>query len=70
MPFSRGVSRCSERLAKAGIEPSIVSKGDSHDNSVAEAINGSYKAEMIHRQAPCKTPGIGGTGDTGIGVLV
>jgi putative transposase len=47
--------RYSERLAEAGIEPSMGSKGDSYDNALAETINGLYKAEMIHRRAPWKT---------------
>lgn len=28
---------------------------DSHDNALAETINGLYKAELIHRRAPWKT---------------
>ena len=47
--------RYSERLAKAGVEPSVGSKGDSYDNALAETINGLYKAEMIHRRGPWKT---------------
>ena len=47
--------RYSERLAEAGIEPSVGSKGDSYDNALAETINGLDKAEMIHRRAPWKT---------------
>ena len=38
--------RYSERLAEAGIEPSVGSRGDSYDNALAETINGLYKAEM------------------------
>ena len=34
--------RYSERLAEAGIEPSVGSKGDSYDNALAETINGLY----------------------------
>lgn len=45
----------SERLAEAGIGPSVGSKGDSYDNALAETINGLYKAELIHRRAPWKT---------------
>ncbi|MFN3789842.1 IS3 family transposase [Massilia sp.] len=45
----------SERLAEAGIEPSVGSKGGSYDNALAETINGLYKAELIHRRAPWKT---------------
>jgi transposase InsO family protein len=47
--------RYSERLAEAGIEPSVGSRGDSYDNALAETINGPYKAELIPRRAPCKT---------------
>ena len=38
--------RYTERLAEAGIEPSVGSKGDSYDNALAETINGLYKAEL------------------------
>ncbi|WP_244130118.1 integrase core domain-containing protein, partial [Burkholderia glumae] len=47
--------RYSERLADAGIEPSVGSRGDSYDNAPAETINGLYKTELIHRRAPWKT---------------
>ena len=43
--------RYSERLADAGIESSVGSKGDSYDNALAETINGLYKAEVIHRRS-------------------
>jgi transposase InsO family protein len=39
-----------ERLAEAGIEPSVGSIGDSYDNALAETINGLYKTEVIHRR--------------------
>jgi transposase InsO family protein len=38
-----------ERLAEAGVEPSVGSVGDSYDNALAETVNGLYKAEVIHR---------------------
>ncbi|MFK3891362.1 IS3 family transposase [Sphingomonas sp. NPDC079357] len=41
-----------ERLAEAGIEPSVGGVGDSYDNALAETINGLYKAEVIHRRGP------------------
>ncbi len=47
--------RYSERLAEAGVEPSVGSKGDSYDNALAETINGLYKAELIHRRSTWKT---------------
>ena len=47
--------RYSERLAEAGIAPSVGSKGDSYDNALAETINGLYKAELVHRRGPWKT---------------
>jgi transposase InsO family protein len=40
--------RYNERLAEAGVEPSVGSVGDSYDNALAETINGLYKAEVIH----------------------
>jgi transposase InsO family protein len=42
----------SERLAKAGIEPSVGSIGDSYDNALAETVIGLYKTEVIRRQGP------------------
>lgn len=42
----------SERLAEAGIEPSVGSVGDSYDNALAESVIGLYKAEVIHRRGP------------------
>jgi len=44
-----------ERLAEAGIEPSVGSVGDSFDNALAETINGLYKAEVIHRRGPWRS---------------
>jgi len=47
--------RYTERLADAGIEPSVGSVGDSYDNALAETINGLYKAEVIHRRGPWRS---------------
>jgi transposase InsO family protein len=44
-----------ERLAEAGVEPSVGSVGDSYDNALAETINGLYKAELIHRRSPWRS---------------
>ena len=44
-----------ERLAQAGIEPSVGSVGDSYDNALAESINGLYKAEVIHPRGPWRS---------------
>jgi putative transposase len=44
-----------ERLAAAGVEPSVGSVGDSYDNALAETINGLYKAEVIHRCGPWRS---------------
>ena len=41
-----------ERLAEAGLVPSVGSVGDSYDNALAETINGLYKAEVIWRKRP------------------
>ena len=43
--------RYTERLAEAGVEPSVGSVGDSYDNAMAESIIGLYKAELIDRRA-------------------
>jgi putative transposase len=47
--------RYTERLAEAGIEPSVGSVGDSYDNALAETINGLSKAEVIHRRGPWRS---------------
>lgn len=44
-----------ERLAEAGLVPSVGSVGDSYDNALAETINGLYKAEVIWRRAPWRS---------------
>jgi transposase InsO family protein len=44
-----------ERLADAGVEPSVGSVGDSYDNALAESINGLYKTEVIHRRGPWRS---------------
>jgi len=44
--------RYTERLAEAGIEPSVGSRGDSYDNALAESIIGLYKTELIRRRGP------------------
>ena len=44
--------RYTDRLADAGIEPSVGSVGDSYDNALAETIFGLYKTEVIRRRGP------------------
>jgi len=44
--------RYTERLAEAGIEPSVGSVGDSYDNALAETIFGLFKTEVIRRNGP------------------
>ncbi len=46
--------RYTERLAEAGVEPSVGSVGDSYDNALAETIFGLFKAEVIRRNGPWK----------------
>ena len=41
-----------ERLAEAGIEPSVGNVGDSYDNALAETIIGLYKTELIYKDGP------------------
>lgn len=47
--------RYSERLHDAGIAASIGTVGDSYDNAMAEALNGTYKAELVRRHGPWRT---------------
>jgi putative transposase len=44
--------RYTERLAAAGIAPSVGTVGDSYDNALAESVIGLYKTEVIRRQGP------------------
>ena len=46
--------RYTERLAEAGIEPSVGSRGDSYDNALAESVIGLYKTELIRARGPWK----------------
>jgi putative transposase len=48
--------RYTERLAEAGIEPSVGSRGDSYDNALAESVIGLFKTEVIRRQGPVAQP--------------
>ena len=47
--------RFTERLAGAGIQPSVGAVGSSYDNALAETIIGLYKTEVIHRGKPWRT---------------
>jgi putative transposase len=44
--------RYSDRLAEAGMKPSVGSVGSSYDNALAETIIGLFKTEVIHRRGP------------------
>ena len=46
--------RYTERLAEAGIEPSVGSRGDSYDNALAETVIGLFKTEVIYHLGPWK----------------
>ena len=41
-----------ERLAEAGIVPSVGGVGDSHDNALAESVIGLFKTEVIRHLGP------------------
>jgi transposase InsO family protein len=47
--------RYTDRLAEAGIAPSVGSRGDSYDNALAESIIGLFKTEVIRRCGPWRT---------------
>jgi putative transposase len=44
--------RYTDRLAEAGIAPSVGRRGDSYDNALAESIIGLFKTEVIQRKGP------------------
>lgn len=44
-----------DRLADAGIAPSVGSRGDSYDNALAESVIGLFKTEVIRRQGPWRS---------------
>ncbi len=44
--------RYTDRLAIAGIAPSVGSRGDSYDNALAESVIGLFKTEVIRRLGP------------------
>jgi putative transposase len=44
--------RYSDRLADAGIAPSVGSQGDALDNALAESVIGLFKTEVIRRRGP------------------
>jgi len=44
--------RYTDRLADAGIAPSVGSRGDSYDNALAESIIGLFNTEVIQRKGP------------------
>src|ERR1700750_2607601 len=47
--------RYTERLADAGIDPSVGSVGDSYDNALAETVNALFKTEAIRRRGPWRS---------------
>ncbi len=44
-----------DRLADAGIAPSVGSRGDSYDNALAESVIGLFKTEVIRRRGPWRS---------------
>ncbi|MDQ1046282.1 putative transposase [Streptomyces sp. V4I2] len=48
--------RYTDRLADIGASASVGSVADSYDNAMAEALNGTFKAELIEMQGPWKDP--------------
>jgi len=47
--------RYTDRLADAGIAPSVGSRGDAYDNALAESVMALYKTEVIRRQGPWRS---------------
>jgi len=46
--------RYTDRLLAARADLSVGSRGDAHDNALAESINSLYKAEVIYHEGPWK----------------
>jgi len=47
--------RYTDRLADAGIAPSIGGQSDAFDNALAESVIGLYKTEVIRRRGPWRS---------------
>jgi putative transposase len=47
--------RYTERLADAGIECSVGSRGDAYDNALAETVIGLFKTEVIRQRGPWRS---------------
>ena len=47
--------RYTDRLATAGLNASVGTVGDSYDNAMAEALNGTFKAELVTLHGPWRT---------------
>ena len=47
--------RYNERLALAGIDPSVGRRGDSYDNALAETIIGLYRTKLIRTRGPWRS---------------
>ena len=62
--------RYTERLAEAGIEPSVGSRGDSYDNALAESVIGLYKTELDPDARAVEARRGRGAGDAQLGVVV
>ena len=62
--------RYTERLAQAGIEPSVGSRGDSYDNALAEINQRFVQGRIDPSQSALEDQGLAGAGDPGMGILV
>jgi putative transposase len=62
--------RYTERLAEAGIAPSVGSVGDSYDNALAETMIGLIQDGVDRAPPPVAHPRAGGAGHAGVDRLV
>ena len=62
--------RYTDRLADAGIAPSVGSRGDSYDNALAESVIGLLKTGGDSTARSVAASGAGGIRDAGVGGLV
>ena len=58
--------RYTDRLADAGIAPSVGSQGDAFDNALAESVIGLYKTEVIRRERSVANARGGGVRNAGV----
>ena len=55
LSWSRLATGTVRAIIQAAVETSLGSTGDSHENALADTINGLYKTELVRKKGPRKT---------------